>query len=152
MLFRDMHEWSGLAIRRKVVALGAQGVISKPFDPMTLAALVRSHLHTIRLDTMRKIFVQRAKSDATALTSCRLALAQDASAATLGRIRTIAHGLAGAAGLFGFDRISSDAAALEEAVVAARTPQGGAAGVVDALDRLTAGMQGEWSTQRAHCA
>jgi len=50
------------------------------------------------------------------------------------------------------DRISSDAAALEEAVVAARTPQGGAAGVVDALDRLTAGMQGEWSTQRAHCA
>jgi len=134
------------------VALGAQGVVSKPFDPMTLAALVRSHLHTIRLDTMRKIFVQRAKSDATALASCRPALVQDASAATLGRIRTLAHGLAGAAGLFGFDRISSDAAALEEAVVAARARQGGAASVVDALDRLTAGMQGEWSTQRAHCA
>jgi CheY-like chemotaxis protein len=27
-----------------LIALGAQGVISKPFDPMTLAPLVRSHL------------------------------------------------------------------------------------------------------------
>ena len=26
------------------ISLGAQGVISKPFDPMTLAASVRSHL------------------------------------------------------------------------------------------------------------
>jgi CheY-like chemotaxis protein len=26
------------------ISLGAQGVLSKPFDPMTLAALVRSHL------------------------------------------------------------------------------------------------------------
>jgi CheY-like chemotaxis protein len=28
----------------RYIALGAQGVLSKPFDPMTLAALVRSHL------------------------------------------------------------------------------------------------------------
>jgi CheY-like chemotaxis protein len=29
------------------IALGAQGVISKPFDPMTLAPLVRSHLQAL---------------------------------------------------------------------------------------------------------
>ena len=28
----------------RFIALGAQGVLSKPFDPMTLAALVRRHL------------------------------------------------------------------------------------------------------------
>jgi len=30
------------------IAMGAQGVISKPFDPMTLASEVGSHLHTLR--------------------------------------------------------------------------------------------------------
>jgi CheY-like chemotaxis protein len=30
------------------IALGAQGVISKPFDPMELAAVVRSHLQAMR--------------------------------------------------------------------------------------------------------
>jgi CheY-like chemotaxis protein len=30
------------------VALGVQGVISKPFDPMELAAVVRSHLQAMR--------------------------------------------------------------------------------------------------------
>jgi CheY-like chemotaxis protein len=29
------------------IALGAQGVISKPFDPMTLASVVRSHLEAL---------------------------------------------------------------------------------------------------------
>jgi len=29
-------------------SLGAQGVISKPFDPMTLAGVVRDHLQTLR--------------------------------------------------------------------------------------------------------
>jgi CheY-like chemotaxis protein len=29
------------------IALGAQGVISKPFDPMTLAIVVRSHLQAL---------------------------------------------------------------------------------------------------------
>jgi CheY-like chemotaxis protein len=129
------------------VALGAQGVISKPFDPMTLPFLVRSHVQAIRLETMRKIFGQRAKSDATALASCRLALAQGPDATTLGRIRTIAHGLAGAAGLFGFAQISSDAAALEEAVIAKR---GGGEDVVHALDRLTAGMEADLSAPRAN--
>lgn len=39
------------ALKREVeqfIAMGAQGVISKPFDPMTLAGEVGSHLHTPR--------------------------------------------------------------------------------------------------------
>jgi CheY-like chemotaxis protein len=31
----------------RFIALGAQGVISKPFDPMTLASLEQSHLHAL---------------------------------------------------------------------------------------------------------
>jgi two-component system, OmpR family, response regulator len=31
----------------KFIALGAQGVISKPFDPMTLGSVVTSHLQTL---------------------------------------------------------------------------------------------------------
>jgi CheY-like chemotaxis protein len=30
------------------IALGAQGVISKPFDPMTLAFTVRNHLEALQ--------------------------------------------------------------------------------------------------------
>jgi CheY-like chemotaxis protein len=39
------------AQRREVeqfIALGAQGVISKPFDPMTLAFVVRNHLQALK--------------------------------------------------------------------------------------------------------
>ncbi|HEY6254398.1 MAG TPA: response regulator [Xanthobacteraceae bacterium] len=132
------------------IALGAQGVISKPFDPMTLAFLVRSHLQAMRLETMRKVFVQRAKSDAATLAAARLALAKDANSATLRRIREIAHGLAGAAGLFGFDQISRDAAALEEAVVTTLERNGGADEVTRALDRLTVGVEGEWNAPRTN--
>ena len=74
---------------QQFIALGAQGVISKPFDPMTLAVSVRSHLQTIRLDTLRTVFVRRAKSDAALLASCRLSLDEDASPATVGRIREL---------------------------------------------------------------
>jgi CheY-like chemotaxis protein len=122
------------------IALGAQGVISKPFDPMTLAFSVRSHLQAIRLESLRAVFVRRAKGDAALLASCRSSLGEEASAATVSRIRKIAHGLAGAAGLFGFDRISSDAAALEDAVVAGDgTPKN----LTQAIDRLMSEMAGE---------
>ena len=99
---------------QNLVALGAQGVISKPFDPMTLAFSVRSHLQAIRLETLRTVFVRRAKGDAALLASCRSALGREAAPATVSRIREIAHGLAGAAGLFGFDQISTDAAVVED--------------------------------------
>jgi CheY-like chemotaxis protein len=124
------------------IALGAQGVISKPFDPMTLAFSVRSHLTTIRLETLRTVFVRRAKSDAGLLAACR---SSPADPATASRIREIAHGLAGAAGLFGFNQISNDAAALEETMVARLAGNGTPKDVARALDRLMSGMEGEWA-------
>ena len=124
----------------RFISLGAQGVISKPFDPMTLAFQVRSHLQAARLETMRSVFKRRAKNDIAQLEICRSSLAQDASTDALARVRTIAHGLAGAAGLFGFERISSDAAALEDAVLAKGSPSD----VTQALDHLVADMKDVW--------
>ena len=124
------------------IALGAQGVISKPFDPMTLAFTVRSRLQAIRLETLRTEFVRRANSDAGLLAACRSALADPA---TVTRIREIAHGLAGAAGLFGFDQISNDAAELEETMVARLGGGGTAQDVAAAMDRLMSGMAGDWA-------
>jgi two-component system OmpR family response regulator len=126
------------------IALGAQGVISKPFDPMTLAFQVRNHLQAIRLESLRTAFVQRAKSDAVSLASCRLSLGEEAGAATVDRIREIAHGLAGAAGMFGFHQISDDAAALEEAVVARLGGNDTPRELIHALDRLMSRMQAQW--------
>jgi CheY-like chemotaxis protein len=130
---------------QQFIALGAQGVISKPFDPMTLAFSVRSHLQAIRLEPLRAAFTQRLEGDAALLTSCRLALGQEAAPATLSRIREIAHGLAGAAGVFGFDQLSSDAAVVEETVVAMLGGDGIPKDLTLALDRLLAGMEGDWN-------
>ena len=134
---------------QQLVALGAHGVISKPFDPMTLASQVRSHLQTIRLASLRTVFVQRAKGDAALLASCRSSLGEDAASAAVGRIREIAHGLAGAAGLFGFDQISSDAAALEEAVVARLEGDGTPKEVTHALDSLMSRIEGAWDAPQS---
>jgi CheY-like chemotaxis protein len=135
----------------RFIALGAQGVISKPFDPMTLAFLVRSHVHAMRLDALRAVFVRRAKSDAQSLASCRLSLGQEARAETVLRIRKIAHGLAGAAGLFGFDQLSIDAAALEEAAVAELDGGGSRHGLTQAFDRLMSCMQCDWEAPPLKC-
>jgi CheY-like chemotaxis protein len=133
---------------QQFIALGARGVISKPFDPMTLALSVRSHLRAIRLDCLKTVFVRRARSDAAVLASCRAALGRDTGPATAGRIREIAHGLAGAAGLFGFDQISSDAADLEETVQARLGGDASAEDLTRALDRLVSRLEGEWDTPR----
>jgi CheY-like chemotaxis protein/HPt (histidine-containing phosphotransfer) domain-containing protein len=132
----------------RFILLGAQGVVSKPFDPMTLAFQVRSHLQAARIETMRGVFKRRARSDAAQLESCRSSLAKDGNAEALRRVRTIAHGLAGAAGLFGFERISNDATALEEVVLA----KGSANEVARAIDHLVAGVKNEWDAPPAAVA
>jgi CheY-like chemotaxis protein len=131
------------------VALGAQGVISKPFDPMTLAFLVKSHLQSARMGKLKSVFMRRARNDIELLEPCRSRLTPEADPAALSRIREIAHGLAGAAGLFGFDRISTDAAALEDAVLAKLGGGGSPVAVTHALDRLIADMQSEQEVQQA---
>jgi CheY-like chemotaxis protein len=102
-------------------SLGALGVIPKPFDPMTLAASVRSYVQPVQdpLDDLRAQFLQRVEKDAVALSERRLVL-KDGNRLpdTLDGIKRIAHSLSGAGGIYGFAEISDAAAALEDAVIA----------------------------------
>jgi CheY-like chemotaxis protein/HPt (histidine-containing phosphotransfer) domain-containing protein len=102
-------------------SLGAVGVIPKPFDPMTLAASVRSYVQPAHdpMDDLRAGFLLRVKKDAAALSQDRLGLRDgNRLPATLDRIKRIAHGLSGAGGIYGFAEISDAAAALEDAAIA----------------------------------
>jgi two-component system OmpR family response regulator len=101
-------------------SLGALGVIPKPFDPMTLAASVRSYVQPAHdpLEDLRAGFLQRVGRDVVSLSEHRRAL-KDGSRPpdVLDRIKCIAHGLSGAGGIYGFAEISDAAAALEDAVI-----------------------------------
>jgi len=102
-------------------SLGALGVIPKPFDPMTLAASVRSYMQPVHdpMDDLRAGFLLRVKKDTAALSQDRLVLGDgNRLPATLDRIKRIAHGLSGAGGIYGFAEISEAAADLEDAVIA----------------------------------
>lgn len=103
-------------------ALGAKGVIAKPFDPITLAASVRSHMepHCSSLAEFRERFLKRARADVDTLTRDWLALTDEAIAtAALERIKVIAHRLAGGGGIVGFAEVSTKAQALEQTAIAA---------------------------------
>ncbi len=102
------------------VSLGAEGVIAKPFDPMTLASSVRSYagVSQINLGERRGNFLIRARNNAVALRRHREELRNPTTGAeALGRIRAIAHSLAGAAGVFGLPQMSGEALVLENTVV-----------------------------------
>jgi CheY-like chemotaxis protein len=117
-------------------SLGATGVIAKPFDPMTLATSVRTQLRTAGIDALREGFVRRLRSDAAVLAKCREALAGDAPASdVLAEIKTFAHALAGAAGIFGFHEITRAASVLEKAVIEKHngSGMGKVAGALNAL-------------------
>jgi two-component system OmpR family response regulator len=120
-------------------SLGAVGVIPKPFEPMTLAASVRSYMQPAH-DPMHKLragFLQRVKKDAAALSEDRLMLKAGCRLPnTLDRIKRIAHGLSGAGGIYGFAEISAAAADLEDAIVAELAGPRLAEAVGNALDRL----------------
>jgi len=117
-------------------SLGAAGVISKPFDPMTLAASIRSHLRTAGLSALRAGFIRRLQADAAALIHCRADLANTAaSAGALEQIKTFAHALAGASGIFGFHEITRTAQEVEKST-AKRLGGGALENVERALDAL----------------
>jgi CheY-like chemotaxis protein/HPt (histidine-containing phosphotransfer) domain-containing protein len=122
-------------------SLGALGVIPKPFDPMTLAASVRSYVQPAHdpMDDLRAGFLLRVKKDAAELSQDRLALkGGDRLPGTLDRIKRVAHGLSGAGGIYGFAEISDAAAALEDAAIA-ELADGGPGEATDlALDGLIA--------------
>jgi CheY-like chemotaxis protein len=101
------------------VSLGAEGVIAKPFDPMTLAASVRNYVGGLAagIAARRASFLERTREQGRALATEGEALADPLRAtAALERIRTTAHSIAGGGGIFGLVALSRDAAALETAV------------------------------------
>jgi CheY-like chemotaxis protein len=122
--------------REHFKALGAAGVIAKPFDPLALGVEVRRFVPLEgTLSSARQNFLYRVAADADALTACRPWLSHNRSEAALRRICAIAHALAGAGGIYGFAGITCESAALCD--VANRYLAGGA-GRVDverALDR-----------------
>jgi two-component system OmpR family response regulator len=126
------------------VSLGAAGVIPKPFDPMTLAKAVRTFVQPSRssLASLRSGFLERAQHDAATLASYRTALASDGhSVSVFEQIRTIAHSLAGAGGIFGFPGISERSATLAGATDAMIEGIGAGTEVAHALDELLAEIE-----------
>jgi CheY-like chemotaxis protein len=122
-------------------SLGAAGVIPKPFDPMTLAAAVRSYMPNFRsgLEALKGLFLRRIVDDAAMLVWYRSAL-DDAptSLDVLTGLKNIGHGLAGAGGIYGFSDIGDAAAELEDAAVATMSAPDSLEHVLNALDRLLA--------------
>jgi hypothetical protein len=98
---------------RRFKALGVAGVITKPFDPRTLAGEIRRFVAVENvLLPARECFLRRLKEDATALSAWRSQLGRRPSELDLTRINEIAHSLAGAGGTYGFAGISCASAAL----------------------------------------
>jgi CheY-like chemotaxis protein len=136
-----MTGWIGPREVEGLKALGAVGVIAKPFDPMTLAEAIRGHLRAVGMAVLRQGFTKRLRADAAVLTQCRADLVDaSATSAALGQIRMFAHALAGAAGIFGFQQITVAAAALER-TTRKRMQEGAGIGVEDALDALLADIE-----------
>jgi CheY-like chemotaxis protein len=126
------------------VSLGAVGVIPKPFDPMTLATSVKAFVKPSRaaLAALRENFLERARRDAAALAPYRAALAPDShSGRALEQVKIIAHGLAGAGGIFGFPRISELSTTLARSAESMLDGTGGPAAVQQALDDLLAEIE-----------
>jgi CheY-like chemotaxis protein/HPt (histidine-containing phosphotransfer) domain-containing protein len=101
------------------VSLGAEGVIAKPFDPMTLATAVRNYVGGLAagIAARRASFLERARENAKALNAQLAALADPAAAAAaLDRIGKVAHSIAGGGAIFGYVAMSRIAADLEAAI------------------------------------
>jgi CheY-like chemotaxis protein/HPt (histidine-containing phosphotransfer) domain-containing protein len=125
-------------------SLGASGVIAKPFDPMTLAASVRRHLPTAGLADLNEGFRERLRADRTTLSRCRETLRDEStSSAALDELLSCAHKLAGAAGIFGFHKVSSAAAALEESTTERRSGRRTSGSIESDLDALVDCIGGE---------
>lgn len=126
-----------LGERQQLKALGAAGVIVKPFDPKLLAAEVR-RLAAVEgiLAPARENFLQRLKADANALSSCRSRLAQAPSHSAVKHIGEIAHSLAGAGGIYGFAGITCASAALSDAAESNLSGRAKSIEVERALNRL----------------
>jgi HPt (histidine-containing phosphotransfer) domain-containing protein len=94
-------------------------------------------------------FLRRVDNDAGALAAHQDALKIGAPApAELAAVRTIAHGLAGASGIFGFPAISDAAAALEETIVSEPSDSAFVEKLSCAIDRLLACIEANRAYQQ----
>ena len=116
-------------------ALGALGVIAKPFDPVTLPLTLRRYLYSLRMNAAGYDFRQRLERDAAALSAFRQ---RPQDPALLTELQSFAHKLAGAAGVFNFRAVSDRALALELAIIELRAGQGASQQVTASLDALLA--------------
>jgi hypothetical protein len=94
---------------------------------MTLGALLRRYAPAAEahIAVQRNRFLVLARADAAVLAEMRLTL-DGTSSAVLHRIKTTAHDVAEAAGIYGFQSLSVYAAALENAVVTIDSAAGAA--------------------------
>jgi len=130
------------AERERLLALGAAAVIAKPFYPVKLAETVRRHMLTIRLATAGYNFTQRLRGDAATLTVFRDKLRKGAdSSFVTDEFQSFVHKLAGAAGIFNYPAVSTQAASLEEAIIERRAGRGCPAIVETNLDALLTTIQ-----------
>ena len=111
--------------RERLMALGAAAVIAKPFYPVKLADTVRRHLQSIKLASAGYNFAQRLRTDAATLATFREKLRNGANSTFVPEeFQSIVHKLAGAAGVFDFQAVSTTAASLEDAIIEQRTGRG----------------------------
>jgi CheY-like chemotaxis protein len=117
--------------------LGAAAVFTKPFDPMTLAASVRSELYSARSDAVRYSFTDRMHADAAMLAQYRKTMSDDPDSSALPEgLQSCVHKLCGAAGVFNFQTVSSTAAALEQTIIERQAGKGAPGTVETDLDAL----------------
>jgi HPt (histidine-containing phosphotransfer) domain-containing protein len=97
---------------------------------------------TVKLASAGYDFVQRLRSDAATLARFRGKLRNGADASFVSDdFQSIVHKLAGAAGVFDFQSVSTMAASLEDAIIERRAGRS-AAGTVEAnLDALLASIE-----------
>jgi two-component system OmpR family response regulator len=129
------------AERERLMALGAVAVIAKPFYPVKLAETVRRHLLTVKLAAAGYNFAERLRTDAEKLAGFRNRLRNGADATFVpDEFQSFVHKLAGAAGVFNFQKVSTTAASLEDAIIE-RYAGRSAPGTVEAnLDALLASI------------
>jgi CheY-like chemotaxis protein/HPt (histidine-containing phosphotransfer) domain-containing protein len=127
------------AERERLMALGAVAVIAKPFYPVKLAETVRRHMLTVRLASAGYNFAQRLRTDAATLASFRDRLRNSADSSFVpDEFQSFVHKLAGAAGVFDFQAVSTTAALLEDAIIEQRAGRGVPGTVETNLDALLA--------------
>jgi CheY-like chemotaxis protein/HPt (histidine-containing phosphotransfer) domain-containing protein len=153
----------------RLMMLGAIAVITKPFDPSTLAATVRGHMHWIPSassgDELPEPspaapppslagydFTERLRTDAVALAAFRTELRDGADTSRVPEgLLTCVHKLAGAAGVFEYQAVSVSASTLEETVIerlAGRSAPGAITANLDALLECIAREQLSVNTNR----